>query len=340
MGLPLKHIPKLSVVLPVYNAQNHLEEAIRSCLNQTFEDFELLIVDDGSTDRSVEIATSFVDPRLRCIRQPHRGLVPTLNAGLELSSAQLIARMDADDVCLPLRFKRQVDFLEENPSVSAVSCMVEHGGDPITQKGYGVYIDWINQQESTKAIERALLIESPFAHPSMMFRGSLVQSYGPYRDGLFPEDYELWLRWAREGVVMAKIRESLLVWNDPPERLSRNDMRYDPMNFFKIKIPYLSHLLEMSGYRGKTISLWGGGRIARKKMRLLMQAAFKIDTIIDIDPSKQGRRFESIEVISPHDLPKKGAPIISLVSSRGARSKVRQFLLETGREEMKEFFIA
>lgn len=112
--------------MPVFNAQRFLAEAIESVLNQSFDDFEFLIIDDGSTDRSADIIRSFTDHRIRFIQnEKNLGIMATLNRGIEMASAELIARMDADDICLPTRFERQLAFVNQHPDGVLFSCWAE-----------------------------------------------------------------------------------------------------------------------------------------------------------------------------------------------------------------------
>jgi glycosyltransferase involved in cell wall biosynthesis len=195
--------PRIAVVLPVYNGEKYIEEAIQSVLDQTFADFVLFVIDDGSTDRTVEMLSSFTDARLRIIRFPvHRGRVPALNTGISESRSEFIARMDADDICMPQRFERQVRFLEAHPEVSICGTwMAEFGaGDgrfrPPTeaeQVRAGLFFGWV------------------MSHPTMMMRRSSLEQFGlAYNEGFGDvEDLEFLIS-ASEVTRLANIPEFLL----------------------------------------------------------------------------------------------------------------------------------
>ena len=177
----------------------------------------MILVDDGSKDGGSELAQNLPnDPRIQLLGQPHFGIVTALNKGLGVARGQIIARMDADDVCDPERLGRQLDYMEKNPEVGLVSCLVEHVGTDSSQQGYAEYVRWINSLTTPEQIYLQRFVESPFAHPSVMFRKELVDQFGGYREGDFPEDYDLWLRWLQAGVRMAKVPEELLQWRDLP----------------------------------------------------------------------------------------------------------------------------
>ena len=168
--------PLVSVVLPVYHAAPTLARAVASIQGQTWSSWELIAVDDGSTDGSREILARFAraDPRVRVLSQAHAGVTVAANAGLAAARGDLIARMDADDWSHPERLAEQVALLENDRSLGVVSCLVEFGGDPVARKGYALHVDWVNSLVTPEAIAAGRFVESPVANPSVMFRRELV----------------------------------------------------------------------------------------------------------------------------------------------------------------------
>ena len=238
---------KVSVVMPVYNAEESVLRALDSLRAQTIAELEIIVVNDGSTDGTMELLHHQHDIML--LDHSHRGIAAALNDGLTAASGDYIARMDADDLCHPTRMELQAAYLDVYSEIGLVGSRVAFGGNRDKQAGYATYVDWINTLINPDTIALNRFIESPFAHPSVMFRRELFEKYGAYRDGPFPEDYELWLRWMANGVKMAKLEEELLTWNDPPERLSRNDTRYSVDAFYKIKAEYLAMWLRKNRHR-------------------------------------------------------------------------------------------
>lgn len=234
--------PTVSVLLPVRNAAGTIARAVAGVRAQTRTDWELVAVDDGSTDGTRELLrrAAAEDARIRLLEQPPLGLVAVLNAGLAVARGRFIARLDADDECHPGRLAAQAACLEAEPEVGLVSCWVGFGGDRTANAGYALHVDWLNALVTPEQIVLNRFVESPLAHPSVMFRRELVERHGGYRDGDFPEDYELWLRWLEAGVRMAKVPRELLTWHDAPGRLSRTDPRYDPEAFFRVKAGYIA----------------------------------------------------------------------------------------------------
>ena len=183
----------VSVLLPVFNAARHLQDCLTSLSRQSLASFEIIAVDDGSTDRSPEIlrAWSEREPRLRVVPQTHKGLVATLNHGLALCTGGLVARMDSDDLAHPRRLELQQEALDEHPEIGVLGCRVEHFGDGGVGEGFRVYERWLNGLLDDESIRRELFVESPLPHPSVMVRRSHLDEAGGYQDAGWPEDYDL-----------------------------------------------------------------------------------------------------------------------------------------------------
>ena len=323
----------ISVLMPVYNAEDTLPEAIESIRGQTDPAWELLAVDDGSTDASADIIRRYADrdERIRPFFRPHAGIVAALNFGLEQAGGTYIARMDADDRCLPQRLEKQRRFLDTHPDIGLTACLVEHLGDTKRKAGYARYVRWINTQLHHKDIAQNRFIESPLAHPSVMFRRHLVQDFGGYRDGPFPEDYELWLRWLEAGVKMEKVPETLLHWRDEPGRLSRTHKRYSFKAFYRTKAEYLSRWLKDNNPHHPQVIIWGAGRTTRKRADMLTEYGVEISHYVDIDPNKIGHVIHGRPVLSPEEVPEAGtAFIVGYVGSHGANAIIRDHLEQKG----------
>lgn len=322
--------------MPVYNAAATIERAAGCILAQTFSDIEMIVVDDGSTDGTDRVLHSLKrsDARLKVLRIPHTGIVGALNAGLSLIEGDFVARMDADDTCPRDRLQNQVSRLVSDPSVDLVSGHVAFGGDAVSSRGFAVYVDWLNTLRSPMEIALNRFVESPVAHPSVIFRRELIDHYGNYLTGEFPEDYELWLRWLRAGVRMCKVPDTVLTWYDGPTRLTRSDGRYSQQAIYELKARYLSDWLAQNNPHHPQIVVWGAGRETRKRAERLSDHEIDIVAYIDIDPRKIGQVIRGRPVWSEKDLPSPGHIfVVPYVGSRGARADIRCRLESRGYRE-------
>lgn len=320
--------PDISVLLPVFNAEATLKECIDSILNQTCENFELVVVEDHSTDSSVQVLNQYNDARIRVIKNQNKGLVSALNFGLEFCRANLVARMDADDIMRQERLSKQKQYLDDNVHVELVASQVRKFPEGMLQNGYKEYIRWQNTCISAEEINRQIYIESPFAHPTVMFRKDIVLSMGGYREGLFPEDYDLWLRMFYAGHVMEKIPEVLLDWRESDSRESRVSPRCTRDAFDSLRAEYL---VKDSRLHNRSVAYWGAGRKTRQRSRLLIDKGIAPGVWIDIDPKKIGNVIEGARVEEPAWLEREDKPfVLNYVTNHGARDITRNYLERIG----------
>ena len=204
--------PIVSVVMSVYNARAHVREAVESMLRQTYDDFELVVIDDGSTDGSGDLIRKFNDRRIRLVQQSNSGLAAALNHGVTLARGRYIARMDADDVSEPDRLRRQVNLLNARPEVAIVGTSFE----VIDERGGHLYTFWALPHDED--IRRQLLVRNPFGHGTVMIRKEALVAVGGYRLVAI-EDYDLWIRVLHEHRG-ANVPDVLYRWRVNPEGMS------------------------------------------------------------------------------------------------------------------------
>jgi glycosyltransferase involved in cell wall biosynthesis len=184
--------PTVSIVMPVFNGERFLREAVESILSQSYWNFEFIVIDDGSTDTTPALVDTYSrqDPRVRVFHQGNAGIVESLNRGCSLAQGKYVARMDADDVCAPNRLERQIAFLDANPMVGLVGCGLYDNIDVTGAVLYTTYLPQYNE-----AIQNALVQRWCFLHPSVMFRRALLGEAGLYRKEFEgAEDHDFILR--------------------------------------------------------------------------------------------------------------------------------------------------
>lgn len=227
--------PRVTVLMPVYNGEKYLREALESVLGQTFRDYEFLIVNDGSTDRSVDIITSYRDPRIRLEHnQVNSGLVFSLNKGLALATGEYIARMDCDDISLPMRLGRQVAFLDAHPEI---------GGCGTWFRKFGALNTVVRWREAPERVRCGFIFGSMLSHPTVMFRRALFEKhdlrYSP--EYVHAEDYELWVR-ALHHMNLANLGEVLLLYRVHSQQVTERLSDEQIQSAGKVRLTLLNEL--------------------------------------------------------------------------------------------------
>jgi glycosyltransferase involved in cell wall biosynthesis len=332
--------PRVSVLIPAHNAAATVAECLESLVAQSFVDFEVVLVDDGSTDGTAEAARRAMsgDGRLRLLSPGRVGLVGALNTGLEACRAPLVARLDADDLCRPERLALQVGHADTHPDVAivggGVASFSDHG--PLGE-GYQIYDAWLNRLGDHADIVREIFVESPLAHPAVLYRRDAVRALNGYRDPPWPEDYDLWLRAWQAGLRFGKVNEIVVDWRDHPVRTTRTDVRYGPDAFLACKAHYLARG-PLAGARG--VVIWGAGKIGRRLARLIGAEGIETVAFVDIDPKKiEGAKKARPPVIPQSELDAwRGHVLLGAVGSRGARKDIRRAAAAAGWREGEDFF--
>lgn len=184
--------PKVSVLMPAYNAEKYIAEAIESILSQTFKDFEFIIIDDASTDNTWKLIKQHAkkDKRIRAYRnEKNLNIAGTLNKGIKLAKSEIIARMDADDISLPARLSEQYKYLTDHKNVAVI------GGDIILIDEDGNTLHKRTYEHNSKKMKKNIFRYLPFAHPTTMYRKNVVEEFGLYDKSKSPsEDMDLWIK--------------------------------------------------------------------------------------------------------------------------------------------------
>jgi glycosyltransferase involved in cell wall biosynthesis len=327
----------VAVLLPARDAARTVRAAAVSILRQSLRDLALVAVDDGSTDATSGILARLAerDRRVTVIRGPGEGIARALSRGLPLCDAEVVARMDADDVAWPRRLERQVAALEADPALAAVGSRVRLVPRRRVAEGMRRYAAWLNGLVTPELVLRDLLVESPLVHPAAAIRAEALRAAGGWRDGDFPEDYDLWLRLSAAGGGLANVPDVLLDWRESEDRLTRRDPRYAISRHMALKARFLA-AGPIAGRR--EVALWGAGETGRAFADALAGVGIGVGLFVEVDPRKVGRRIRGAEVISFEQVERaRGLPLLVAVGAPGARDLIRSELARRGFVELRDF---
>lgn len=229
----------VSVLLPVHNGEKYISKAMASILSQTFHNFELIVIDDGSSDETLAILKNYecIDTRIRLISRENKGIIATLNEGIDIARGKWLVRMDADDIALPNRIERLLYWVEHTGADIAGSWVQFFGSfDRRIWKGY----------QSDEAIKVDMLFKCPFVHPSVIIRSELAKQlkYDPNSEKA--EDYDLWVRAAISGWKMINVPEVLLKYRKHNAQVSITSANKQQLMTEVIRKKYWSHIAKLS----------------------------------------------------------------------------------------------
>ncbi len=329
--MPL-NLARISVLLPLRNEGHYLEECLDSLRMQTFRDFEVIAIDDGSSDDTAPIfgSTARRDARFHLYPARGKGIVSALNQAAEIASTPLLARMDGDDVCCPERLEKQFHFLAEHPEIAVVGSLVDIFPKPLSM-GMERYENWLNSLVTHDQMSDQRFVESPLAHPSVLIRREAFNAIGGYQALRWPEDYDLWLRLLESGYRLAKVPESLLKWRDTAHRTSRTSRQYSPEAFRNCKLEYLERFAPLH----KGCAILGAGPTAKPWARLLAQRGIAVRCFVDLHPRRIGKSIQGLPVVAYDDLPKLDVTVfLAAVGKKGGRGRIVEWFrchpLKTG----------
>ncbi len=273
----------ISILMPICNAEDTLEECLESISAQSYSNFEVVAVEDGSGDSSPAILAEFArqDPRIRIMALPKNcGIVKALNHGLIHCRGKWIARMDADDIMRPDRLRLQREYLQDHPEIDLLGTRIRvfrRDGD--LTPGQTRYQDWSNSLLTDRAIKREIFAESPVMHPTFFLRKSFYRKLEGYRDSPWAEDYDFLLRAYMENARIAKIPEVLLDKRDSPTRLARTDIRCKRKAMFQAKAHFFAQKNWLKNMDRFVIA--GSGSSGRMAYAALKKENVSVDSFVD-----------------------------------------------------------
>ena len=294
-------------------------------------------MDDGSDDATAGILDALAarDRRVTVVRGPGEGIARALNRGLARCDAELVARMDADDVAHPARLAVQREALGAAPALAATGSRVALFPGAAVRAGMARYAAWLNGLVTPELVLRNLLVEAPLVHPAAMLRRARLEAAGGWRDGPFPEDYDLWLRLAEAGDRLSNVPRTLLRWRESPGRLTRTDPRYRLERHVALKCAFLARAL---GPGRREVAIWGAGETGRAFTDALAAEGIRVALFVEVDRKKIGRTVRGAPVVSYEEVRRaRGLPLLVAVGAPGARDLIRAELARAGFREPDDF---
>jgi glycosyltransferase involved in cell wall biosynthesis len=333
----MNEYPSISVILPVFNAEKYLKDCIESILEQTLNDFELIIINDGSTDNSISIIESYMkqDDRIILISRKNYGLVETLNDGLRIAKGKYIARMDSDDIARNDRLEKQYDYLETNRDITVVGSLVKVIGDcseDFKAKALKKYNYVLNDNNQESFLLKIGLV----CHPTIMFKRDIIYSFGMYRDKYYTsEDYDFYLRLLKKGAKFRILQEELLTKREHMESKSSIERKnyISLQQWISIRLDYLEDRIDLN----RDVVIWGASNAGILVKDIIEIRYPKCRVKFFLDRSKTGV-LEGVEIISSEKIYDFQKEFIICASQPG-KVEIEEILLSLGLQEFKQYLI-
>lgn len=324
---------RVSIILPVYNGQEYIEESINSILKQTYKDFELLcIYDSGTKDKSPEILKkiAYHDDRVKIFRlKEKRGLVEALNYGISIAHGEYIARMDSDDLCLEDRLKKQVQYMDEHRECDILGTYIDVIGN-IDENTKKIYKKCFNYKIQINKNELDALDHTIVAHPTVMMRKKILDDLKGYDINYKgAEDFELWLRAVENGYKIANIDEELIKYRVHKE--SKSSTQKDTLYYLQnTKFKFIS-----KKKRIKTCYIWGASNGGEKTLEFLKMNNNSIEVLGFIDSFKTGS-FRNKKIYSIEDIKNLTFDYIFIATTPG-KEEAKNKLKSMGYKEVIDY---
>ncbi len=329
--------PLISILMPFKNTAKYLPDCLASIRSQSIENWELLAVDDHSSDASLELMqlSASEDVRIKVFPNPGTGIIPALREAFANSKGNLITRMDSDDIMSPDRLGTMRNQLVESGPGNLALGQVAYFSDRGVSDGYARYQRWLNGLSHRGANFTELYKECVIPSPCWMaYRRDLVAA-GDFRPDRYPEDYDLAFRFYEAGLNCLPARKVLLYWRDYDQRTSRNSEHYAQNYFLEIKLHYF---LKLHVQPHRPLVVWGAGFKGKKIARMLREGSRDFRWVCD-NPRKIGKKIYGVPLEHYEQLDQMSRPqSIITVANAIAQSEIRAYLQARGQSHMDDYF--
>jgi len=288
----------ISIIIPFKNTERFLDACLQSILQQTYIHWELLIIDDSSSDRSTEIVQSYAesDSRIYLYSNDGNGIIEALQTGYKHAKGSFITRMDSDDIMTEIKLEQMLQSLQVHGDGHLALGLVHYFSKAGIGNGYKRYETWLNSLTSKGTNFDEIYKECVIPSPCWMVYKSDFDACGGFNSGTYPEDYDLAFRFFKQGLKCIASNEVLHHWRDYAVRTSRVDAHYADNSFLELKVNYF---LELSKAKEKKLILWGAGRKGKKVAQLLIEKNISFEWVCD-NPKKIGKDIYG-QILKPFD---------------------------------------
>lgn len=317
--------PLISILMPVYNAMPYLIECIESILKQSESNWELIAVNDFSTDNSGETLQRYAEqnPKIKVFQNSYKGIIPALHLAFQQSKGELVTRMDADDIMSLDKLEILNKLLQKNGKGCIATARVKYFSEGILGQGYQRYEEWLNQlcekNNHFEEIYKECVIPSPCW---MIWRRDLIKCKA-FTGQIYPEDYDLCFRFYQQKLKTVSSKKMLHYWRDYPSRSSRTKKEYAKQHYFDLKLPYF---LQLDYQPNRPLILWGAGRKGKYLAQKLKEQSISFRWVCNT-ASKWGARIhntimEKFEIIAELEDPQ----IIISVAAPDGQIEIKNYL--------------
>lgn len=333
----LNSAPKVSILTPFKNTEKYISECLDSILDQGFSNWELIIIDDHSTDKSKEIVHSYSnkEKRIKLFTNIGKGIIPALQLAYSKATGDLITRMDSDDIMTPNKLEWMVNALKKNGKGYLAVGQVNYFSSKGISDGYDRYEKWLNTLTLEGRNYEEIYKECVIPSPCWMAYREDFEKCDAFYPNRYPEDYDLTFRFYEYDLKVIPCNEILHLWRDYPTRTSRTHEHYAQNYFLDIKLHYF---LKLNFDKDRPLSIWGAGFKGKYLAKSLVEREIDFNWICD-NPKKIGRKIYGVELMPFEKLKELDDPqsIIS-VANELAQEEIRSYLHSNGMKNMIDYF--
>jgi len=328
---------KISIIMPVKNAGLFLEECLDSILNQSIDNWELIAIDDNSSDNSVHILTRYAsnDHRIKTITNTSSGIITALRLAYANANGTYITRMDADDIMLPQKLELLLEPLSINGPRSLSVGLVQYFSETTLGEGYRSYANWLNELTSHSMNFDSIYKECTIPSPAWMLHREDLDRCGAFDSNVYPEDYDLAFRMRADNLKVYPTKEIVHLWRDHPTRSSRTHDNYKDNTFLPLKV---NHFLRSDHDTSKHLVLWGAGTKGKKIAKLLKAQNISFKWITN-NTKKIGKEIYQ-KILEPDDSieTQVNNQIIITIAHPEEQQEIKRRLAVENKEDFKNSF--